>query len=444
MDHEDVTRRAVEKKNKLASSLIHAPFAICGLCWAFVYQKLIYKQTYTDTHARNYKVPARFQLPDPLLTQILNHLPTEEAVKTSVLSTRWRTLWLWVHNLELSFSKFSSFNAFLSFGNWFFDSDRVSCIESLKLSLDGNDASYLKPWIDAFVKRKIQRLHVRLTQGCEMPLSLYAQHITTSNVGREKRGSARLKNTINTDMRMYLKSAEKSNRNFSFRLVSSCPVLEELKIDVVWMDGRVYRVHSRSLKSFILTDLESDAKFDISLRFHKWVFNEAKTSTIHMFLAWISRVRDMTICAQTFKLIHHYSESVQLPQFDYMSSLYITLNASDLKWFPIFLRSIPNLKSLILVMERTGSSHQLSPKAIKRVSISSVPECLLSSLEFVEFKAPICGLAPEMMLVWYFLENSPTLKKLTLRLKSHSTKDDFVKKLLKIPRCSTECEVIFL
>ncbi|CAA0383492.1 unnamed protein product [Arabidopsis thaliana] len=401
MDHEDVTRRAVEKKNKLASSLIHAPFAICGLCWAFVYQKLIYKQTYTDTHARNYKVPARFQLPDPLLTQILNHLPTEEAVKTSVLSTRWRTLWLWVHNLELSFSKFSSFNAFLSFGNWFFDSDRVSCIESLKLSLDGNDASYLKPWIDAFVKRKIQRLHVRLTQGCEMPLSLY-------------------------------------------RLVSSCPVLEELKIDVVWMDGRVYRMHSRSLKSFILTDLESDAKFDISLRFHKWVFNEAKTSTIHMFLAWISRVRDMTICAQTFKLIHHYSESVQLPQFGYMSSLYITLNASDLKWFPIFLRSIPNLKSLILVMERTGSSHQLSPKAIKRVSISSVPECLLSSLEFVEFKAPICGLAPEMMLVWYFLENSPTLKKLTLRLKSHSTKDDFVKKLLKIPRCSTECEVIFL
>jgi len=55
-------------------------------------------------------------------------------------------------------------------------------------------------------------------------------------------------------------------------------------------------------KSFILTDLESDAKFDISLRFHKWVFNEAKTSTIHMFLAWISRVRDMTICAQTFKV----------------------------------------------------------------------------------------------------------------------------------------------
>jgi len=94
--------------------------------------------------------------------------------------------------------------------------------------------------------------------------------------------------------------------------------------------------------------------------------------------------------------------------------------------------------------ERSGSSHQLSRKAMERVSMSSVPECLLTSLEFVEFKAPICGLGPEMMLVWYFLKNSPTLKKLTLPLKSHSTKDDFFKKLLEIPRCSTECEIVIL
>ncbi|KAL9298932.1 hypothetical protein AtEden1_Chr2g0226471 [Arabidopsis thaliana] len=67
----------------------------------------------------------------------------------------WRTLWLWVPNLELSSSKFPCFNAFLSFGNLFFDSDRASCVESLKLYLDGNDASYLKPWVDALVKRKI-------------------------------------------------------------------------------------------------------------------------------------------------------------------------------------------------------------------------------------------------------------------------------------------------
>ncbi|KAG7583479.1 F-box-like domain superfamily, partial [Arabidopsis suecica] len=345
------------------------------------------------------------QLPDPLLTQILNLLTTEEAVKTSVLSTRWRTLWLWVPNLELSFSKFPSFTAFLSFGNLFFDSVRVSCIDNLKLYIDGNDASYLKPWIDALVKRKIQRLYVRRTLGGyshEMPLSLYVC---------ESLVSLKLFRLTLVDVEfvslpclkiLRLKDIVFHNEATFERLVSSCPVLEELKIDVVWNDGNVYRVHSRSLKRFCF-------RRSSSLR---------------------------------FQLIHHYSEFEQLPRFGYMSSLYVTLNASDLKLFPIFLRSCPNLKSLIL--ERIGCSHQLSPKAKERGSISSVPECLLTSLEFVEFKAPIWGLAPEMKLVWYFLENCPTLKKLTLRLKSHLTKDDFVKQLLKIPRGSTDCEIVIL
>ena len=70
----------------------------------------------------------------------------------------------------------------------------------------------------------------------------------------------------------------------------------------------------------------------------------------HSHFSYRVKVSNSTFLSLWFQLIHHYSESVQLPQFGYMSSLYITLNASDLKWFPIFLRSIPNLKSLILVM----------------------------------------------------------------------------------------------
>ncbi|CAH8261675.1 unnamed protein product [Arabidopsis lyrata] len=347
------------------------------------------------------------QLPDPLLIQILNHLPTEEAVRSSVLSARWRPLWLWVPNLEFSFSKFPSFTAFLSFGNWFFDSARVSCIDSLKLSIDRNDAfySYLTSWIDALVKRKIKHLYVYRTVGGyshEMPLSLYVcETLVSLKLYRLTLVDAEFVSLPCLKI-LRLKDIEFHNEATFERLVSSCHVLEDLKIDVLWNDENVYRVAGALLV----------------------------TEEILFYTKFFS------------PLMQLYSVFKPLPQFGYMSSLYVTLTAYDLKWFPIFLSS-PNLKSLIL--ERIGGSfHQLSPKAMERVSISSVTECLLSSLEFVDFKSPIWELAPEMKLVWYFLENSPTLKKLTLHLKSHSITDDFIKKLLKIPRCSTECEVVFL
>ncbi|EOA33026.1 hypothetical protein CARUB_v10016358mg, partial [Capsella rubella] len=105
------------------------------------------------------------QLPDALICQILTHLPTKNAVKTSVLSTRWTNLWLWLPRLELSFSNI--FNALGSFGDRFYDSNRVSCIDKLKLSITNrtfisvNDVAYLTSWVAAAVKRRIQHLEAK-------------------------------------------------------------------------------------------------------------------------------------------------------------------------------------------------------------------------------------------------------------------------------------------
>ncbi|CAA7032706.1 unnamed protein product [Microthlaspi erraticum] len=121
------------------------------------------------------------ELPDPLIRHTLSHLSTKEAVSTSLLSTRWRTQWLWVPNLELSSTNFQDLDAFVKFGESFFDSSRLSCIHKLKLALDGNFkeddvASYLTSWIDAATKRKLQHLHVHCPEfhySSTMPLSLY-------------------------------------------------------------------------------------------------------------------------------------------------------------------------------------------------------------------------------------------------------------------------------
>ncbi|ESQ43138.1 hypothetical protein EUTSA_v10015300mg, partial [Eutrema salsugineum] len=426
------------------------------------------------------------QLPDPLICQILSCLHTKDAVKTSILSTRWKTLWLWVPVLVLDSHNFTSLDHFVSFGDKYFDSSRVSYIRELNLYiLDGfedGDISYLKSWINAAVERKIQHIDVlcpAVNYHYEMPLSLYTcktlvllklQWVILADA--EVFSLPCLK-TMHLDFLIY------HNEATFEKLVSCCPVLEELKISVARNDSEVIRVHSRSLKrltfirlaasyqfdsvfgavidapllrflsvfdnvsKIVVNNLDSCAKLDISLNFDVMPFNEASVlawrSRIRSFLPGISRVREMAIDADTFKVIHDYSKLEPLPQFRYMSRLCASLCVSDLECLPTFLESFPNLKSFTL---RLKDHEEMPSEEMNQISYSSVPACLLSSLEFVHFLSPISGYAAEMKLVRYFLENSALLKILTVSVNSDSIDYEIFKELLKIPRRSTTCQVV--
>lgn len=298
------------------------------------------------------------QLPDSLICQILSHLPTEDAVRTSILSTRWTSIWLWVPILELNSRKFADFISFVSFGDKFFDSSRVSCIHKLKLTIDDRDmseddasylkawidASYLKSWIYAAIKRKIQHLDVKGSRQChcEMPLGLYSCETLVS---------LKLFEVILNDVpyvsfpclkTMHLYIVLFSNESTFERLVSCCPVLQVLQIIGFENTPKVYRVHSRSLlrlsfvrdnfneidfvsgvvidapllsylkisdhvsQSFIVNNLELNAELDISLNFGLEGYNEASISSgrsrIRSFLAGLSKVGDMKIHEKTIKV----------------------------------------------------------------------------------------------------------------------------------------------
>ncbi|XP_010496377.1 PREDICTED: putative FBD-associated F-box protein At5g53635 [Camelina sativa] len=428
------------------------------------------------------------QLPDPLICQILSHLPTKDSVTTSVLSTRWRTLWLWVPCLDLAYWEILDFNHFRSFGDRFFDSSRASFINKVKLRIEDCydvkvDTCYLKSWIDAAVKRKIQHLHVCCPPDTsyEMPPSLYTCETLVSLKLYEVVMLDDVESFFLPSLKtLHLKFIWYGKESIFESLVSRCPILEKLKIvGSEYGNVNVFQVLSTSLKKLcikieiddpnfglgfvigaprlrflsitdkfetcILNELSSGGKVDISLPFVLEDLNEASISlrrsgVINSFLPGISKVRDMTICKDIFKLICQYSKKELLPQFGYMSRLHLTLRVSDLYMLPTFLESCPNLKSLILVWN--SNSKKMRQEELSGFD-SSVPECLLSSLEYVDIKTTISGRDAEWKLIMYFLENSTILKKLTLRLNYFCTDEKFlVKNILEIPRRSTTCQVV--
>ncbi|CAH8277899.1 unnamed protein product [Arabidopsis lyrata] len=375
------------------------------------------------------------KLPDTLISEILFYLPTKEAVRTSVLSNRWRSLWLLVPGLDLDSCEFLDFNAFSSFVNKCLDFSRENelCLHKLKLSIhqdenENHNQFCVTRWIDFVAKGKLKHLDVErfLKRKCLeviMPVSLFVcQTLVYLRLSRvlfstsfEESSSVslpRLK-TLRLELNVY------SNETSLESLISYIPVLEDLTIVRRVGDNVKYlRVRSQTLTSLrIKFQLRRQSEyygevdvlvvrgygqggFLIDAPRLKYLNIEDERTTIktitnlgslnkvnllgsffirgddqdRKFFTSLSGVRDMNLSRASFL---YFMNVVPLPQFCNLYQLEVGLcYFSFFDRLLMFLPSCPKLRSLILNLIGYWG----------KMSLSSEHLCLLSSLEFVEME----------------------------------------------------------
>ncbi|WZZ38612.1 hypothetical protein YC2023_034871 [Brassica napus] len=403
-------------------------------------------------------------LPEPLLCHILSFLTTEQAVRTSVLSSRWRNIWKWVPRLELDSFDFTNDKVCVDFIHKFLALQGKPYLREFKLTIDhdvfGSEASLYEPCLGRVDMRKLERFQVENKFGrgggfddFRTPLTLKAcealvclkLHFVSLNDDFESLSFPCLKIMFLEDVVLPSDAAAEA-------LISSSPVLEVLKICLSRDDFVVaLRVCSPSLKSFTLKRVEPiyprghsvliDApkleylslvdyyhfrsfeiiskaesfKVDVDVEFELLTDYLAEKKIVYNLLDNFSGVKDMTMSWKTLQFIYSSHETNPLPKFRGLTRLRATmrLNASP-ELLPVVLESCPNLKHLTLELFFDYPIRWLS-------ELSTVlPSCLVSSLESVEMESPVTEVATELDLARYFMKNSTTLKKLVLRLDQSS------------------------
>ncbi|KAL4628447.1 hypothetical protein ACB092_05G239100 [Castanea dentata] len=429
-------------------------------------------------------------LPEEILRYILSLLPTKDAIRTSVLCKRWEYLWTSIPNLNFSGLKPDKRKQFMNFVERVLLLRDSSDIKTFTLSCDVlRDASHVSAWISAAVRRNVQQLFIYL-HNFRKPFSLPHSLFTCMTLTELELAMPCILKLPPTICFTNLKTLNFSYVTFTKehsteKLFSGLPVLEKLELEnCKWVNLKVVNISAPKLLSIrIVEDWENQNDENgcqvmisgVSLNYFRYCgefyneyhvhnspslveasvlaswYNERKRQIAHrmyMLLTGFSGVKELTLVFCAVELLTYAVEVVELlphmPIFknlEYLEFDELVVNLDSVALLKILQKS-PRLKTMVF---SEGMSLSSDYERNDRI-LDPVPPCFLSQLNCIKDYE---GDEEELSAVKILLKNAVVLDKMVITCSHHFAKDLEKQKkvheqLLKLPRGSKHCELVFL
>lgn len=435
------------------------------------------------------------ELPDPILTHILSFIPTKSAVKTTLLSKRWKTPYLSLPNLDFVDDKWYSDDRFdgvsrhkLNFINLV---DRILRLRGENIDIDrfslncvGNyDMGRVDMWIDSVVRHNVKEINLSFKFKELYELGRVVYVCSSVEILRlnckifvhvpENVGFSRLK--VLEFICVKFSSFESVEK-----LLVNCPLLEDLVIESCkWISGCCLSICGSMLKNltldspislvhvekvepeifidtpalqtlkigeFISEDISikeqllflTTASIDVALRLERSMQSRAYGDIVFGLLNKIYHVKYLTLSENTLGVLNHASDYC-FPTFHNLTVLELLFDTSSC-WtlLPYILARSPKLQSLVFPnglvgMSSYGSSFLWSPSEL-------VPERLFSHLKTIEIRE-FLGKDEELLLIKYFLEYGRSLRRISIDCSHVPKYAKIQKELLKLRKGSKTCKL---
>ncbi|KAI4317400.1 hypothetical protein L6164_025269 [Bauhinia variegata] len=372
-------------------------------------------------------------LPDSIIEIILTKLPIRDAVKTSILSTKWRYKWATIIELKIDEK---------CFPHWLHDERKlVKFITRLLLLHQGPIHKFqianlyldcypeIDQWLLVLSRNDIKELVLQLAlepaiEWYQIPSCLFnckkLTHLELNycclNPPLNFKGFKCLKSLILSEVYISAKAIE--------ILVSSCPLLESLSL--IEIDFLVLRIRAPNLKCLYLrselcdicledTPLLIEASIDMNGEIYNFE-NDVKMLSFN-FIESLNRLPTLE------SLIGHSCFTKYLSLGNFARTRPTTYNLKIIELGDV---SFVDLEEIRVVLRLITNSPNLEQLYISRIFMETdvdapdfdlkkecTSECTLKHLEIVELEF-INGIWNEIQFIKFLLGNSPVLKSMTI------------------------------